>query len=87
MFQVNLTYNEMQQAVNIFCSLLGPGVYGLLYFAGHGFEDSGQNYVVPIDAMTDWTPDKTICVQEILQKMHQAGTAINVFLLDICRKA
>lgn len=76
----------MKKALSIYYELLDRGVYGVLYFAGHGFEDSGQNYMIPIDAMTDWTPDKAICVQKILQEMHKRGTTLNVFLLDICRK-
>lgn len=76
----------MNKAIDIFCDLLGENVYGLLYFAGHGFEDRGQNYIVPIDAETDWTPDRTICVQEILLRMHARGTSFNLFLLDVCRR-
>ena len=45
---MNLTTDEMCQALGIFYSLLGEGVYGLVYFAGHGFEEGGQNYLVPV---------------------------------------
>ena len=84
---INLTKAEMEQAVDIFCSLLGPGVYGLVYFAGHGFEQDGQNYLVPIDAEGgNWTPEEAVCVQAILKKMVGTNVELNIFLLDVCRK-
>lgn len=83
---INLTKEEMQKAVEIFCSLLGEGVYGLLYFAGHGFEQNGQNYLVPIDAEGEWTPQQAVCVQKILEDMAATNAELNMFLLDVCRK-
>ncbi|EDO37443.1 predicted protein [Nematostella vectensis] len=83
---VNLTRVEMDKAINLFLDLLGENVYGLLYFAGHGFEEQGQNYMVPIDAERDWAPDEAVCVQKVFEMMHARGTQLNIFLLDICRK-
>lgn len=82
----NLNKEEMEKAVDMFCSLLNVGVYGLVYFAGHGFQEGGQNYLVPVDADPEWTPEEAVCVQKILQKMHERRPQLNVFLLDVCRK-
>ncbi|XP_029194147.2 mucosa-associated lymphoid tissue lymphoma translocation protein 1 homolog isoform X1 [Acropora millepora] len=82
---MNLTRDEMTEALKKFYSLLGEGVYGLLYFAGHGFEQGGQNYLVPVDT-GDWIPEKAVCAQKVLKEMNKFRTELIVFLLDICRK-
>ena len=82
---MNLTRDEMNEALLMFYNLLGEGVYGLVYFAGHGFEQGGQNYLVPVDT-GDWVPDKAVCAQRILDDMSRYHTELMVFLLDICRK-
>ena len=83
---MNLTRDEMYQALSIFYSLLGEGVYGLVYFAGHGFEEGGQNYLVPVDTVGDWVPEEAVCAQRILDEMNRYHTELITFLLDICRK-
>ncbi|XP_018423145.1 PREDICTED: mucosa-associated lymphoid tissue lymphoma translocation protein 1-like [Nanorana parkeri] len=83
---VDLTQEEMLTAVNQFLQLLDKGVYGLFYYAGHGYERSGRNYMVPIDAPQPYRPENCISVQRILQKMQERRTALNVVLLDTCRK-
>ncbi|KAM8972194.1 mucosa-associated lymphoid tissue lymphoma translocation protein 1-like [Pelodytes ibericus] len=83
---VDLTREEMLIAVNQFLQLLDRGVYGLFYYAGHGYERSGRNYMVPIDAPQPYRPENCISVQKILQKMQDRKTALNVVLLDTCRK-
>eukprot|EP00079_Xenopus_tropicalis_P034102 XP_017947873.1 PREDICTED: mucosa-associated lymphoid tissue lymphoma translocation protein 1 isoform X1 [Xenopus tropicalis] len=83
---VDLTHSEMLIAVNKFLQFLDNGVYGLFYYAGHGYERSGRNYMVPIDAPQPYRPENCISVQKILQKMQERRTALNVVLLDTCRK-
>ncbi|XP_068131917.1 mucosa-associated lymphoid tissue lymphoma translocation protein 1 homolog [Hyperolius riggenbachi] len=83
---VDLTLEEMLTSVNQFLQLLDKGVYGLFYYAGHGYEHSGRNYMVPIDAPQPYRPENCISVQRILQKMQERKTALNVVLLDTCRK-
>ncbi|NXU88066.1 MALT1 protein, partial [Xiphorhynchus elegans] len=49
-------------------------------------EHLGRNYMVPVDAPQPYAPENCISVQRILQKMQQQQTALNVILLDTCRK-
>ncbi|XP_074862564.1 mucosa-associated lymphoid tissue lymphoma translocation protein 1-like isoform X2 [Carettochelys insculpta] len=58
----------------------------VFYYAGHGYEHSGRNYMVPIDAPQPYAPENCLSVQRILQKMQQRRTALNLILLDTCRK-
>lgn len=59
---------------------------GLLYYAGHGYENYGNSFMVPIDAPASYTSDHCLWVQDVLQRMQERQTGLNVFLLDMCRK-
>ncbi|XP_029987211.1 MALT paracaspase 2 isoform X2 [Sphaeramia orbicularis] len=83
---LDLNWQEMNSAVTEFLLLLDKGVYGLLYFAGHGYENYGNSFMVPIDAPASYTSDHCVCVQNILTQMQKKQTGLNVFLLDMCRK-
>ncbi|KAM6231651.1 LOW QUALITY PROTEIN: mucosa-associated lymphoid tissue lymphoma translocation protein 1-like [Spheniscus humboldti] len=83
---LDLCKAEMQMAVNEFLLLLDKGVYGLLYYAGHGYENFGNSFMVPIDAPSSYTSAHCLCVQRVLQSMQQRHTGLNIFLLDMCRK-
>ncbi|XP_031460590.1 mucosa-associated lymphoid tissue lymphoma translocation protein 1-like isoform X2 [Phasianus colchicus] len=83
---LDLRRDEMQMAVNEFLLLLDKGVYGLLYYAGHGYENFGTSFMVPIDAPGSYTSAHCLCVQHVLQRMQQRRTGLNIFLLDMCRK-
>uniref|UniRef100_A0A6Q2X3P5 MALT paracaspase 2 n=1 Tax=Esox lucius TaxID=8010 RepID=A0A6Q2X3P5_ESOLU len=83
---LDLNWQEMHSAVTEFLLLLDKGVYGLLYFAGHGYENYGNSFMVPIDAPASYTSDNCLWVQDVLQRMQERETGLNVFLLDMCRK-
>uniref|UniRef100_A0A8C3PJ94 MALT1 paracaspase n=1 Tax=Calidris pygmaea TaxID=425635 RepID=A0A8C3PJ94_9CHAR len=83
---LDLTESEMRNAVDEFLLLLDRGVYGLLYYAGHGYENYGNSFMVPIDAPNPYRSANCLCVQNILKRMQEKETGLNVFLLDMCRK-
>ncbi|XP_014789871.2 mucosa-associated lymphoid tissue lymphoma translocation protein 1 [Octopus bimaculoides] len=84
---LNLTLTEMKMAVYHFVELLNNGVYGVFYYAGHGFEVSGDpySYLLPVDAPTG--ADITACLpaQKIHQLMLEKNPALCCLILDICR--
>ena len=67
-------------------ALDGAGV-GLFYYAGHGLQVDGRNFIVPVDARLD-VPAKlrleTVQIDDILDIMEQQTTTSLVFL-DACR--
>lgn len=73
-------------------SLLDLGVMalhpcsGLLYYAGHGYENYGNSFMVPVDAPNPYHSANCLCVQSVLKLMQEKETGLNVFLLDMCRK-
>ena len=67
--------------------LRGAGV-GLVYFAGHGIQMEGQNYLIPTDAdMTqeDSVKYNTVSQQNMLDELDRGGTPIKIIILDACR--
>ncbi|XP_077138962.1 mucosa-associated lymphoid tissue lymphoma translocation protein 1 isoform X2 [Ranitomeya variabilis] len=83
---LDLTEVEMRNTVNEFLLLLDKGVYGLLYYAGHGYENYGNSFMVPIDAPKPYGSSHCLCIHSILKLMQEKETGLNVFLLDMCRK-
>ena len=85
---VNLTKKEMEASIDGFCNLLqcAPGLYSLFYFCGHGFEEHGKTYLVPIDATADWSSSNTLSAEHVLSNIqHCKTTKLDVLLLDVCR--
>ncbi|XP_011605145.1 mucosa-associated lymphoid tissue lymphoma translocation protein 1 [Takifugu rubripes] len=83
---LDLTREEMLASIMHFINLLDKGVYGLFYYAGHGYEHAGRNYLVAIDAPQPYGPENCVCVQRIMLSMQKKHTALSVILLDTCRK-
>nr|XP_020486924.1 mucosa-associated lymphoid tissue lymphoma translocation protein 1-like isoform X2 [Labrus bergylta] len=83
---LDLTKEEMLAAIDKFIQLLDRGVYGLFYYAGHGYERAGRNYLVAVDAPQPYNPKNCVCVQRVMHSMQQRQTALNIILLDTCRK-
>jgi uncharacterized caspase-like protein len=91
-FEVILRQNaglaEMERAVGDFGKKLRQGGIGLFYFAGHGLQVKGENYLVPVDANIESEADvrfKCLNAGFVLGKMEDAGNQVNVVVLDACR--
>ncbi|MFZ1814999.1 MAG: caspase family protein [Rhizobiaceae bacterium] len=64
------------------------GGVGLFFFAGHGVQVSGENYLVALsDDIADASelPDKALSASEIVSILSQAGNELNIIILDACR--
>ncbi|KAG7473278.1 hypothetical protein MATL_G00093970 [Megalops atlanticus] len=83
---LDLSRAEMLSAIDKFLQLLDRGVYALFYYAGHGYECAGRNYLVAIDAPQPYRPENCVSVQRVMRSMQEKRTALNVILLDTCRK-
>lgn len=78
-----LKWTEVSDALLTVIRVLNSG---LLYYAGHGYENYGNSFMVPIDAPNPYRSANCLCVQNILRLMQEKQTGLNVFLLDMCRK-
>jgi len=87
-FLANATKKEFKKAIRRFGDDLKQGGVGLFYFAGHGLQVNGFNYLVPIDADIKEKDDvefESISLNFILQKMKDAHNRLNIVILDACR--
>ena len=78
----------MEEAISQFWTALKKGGVGLFFFAGHGLQVGGDNYLVPTDARLEVEKDvKYECVDagRILARMEDAGNDLNLVILDACR--
>ena len=84
---VNLTLNEMESAIMKFVEMLDEGVYGVFYYAGHGFEVNGDpySYLTPVDAPTGCNIKSCLQAEKIQELMVSKKPAISCLILDICR--
>ena len=86
--KLNATQKQLQDAVSVFGDRLKAGGAGLFYFAGHGVQIKGRNFLMPVGSdikREDEVPYKAVDVQQVLDKMETAKNRINVVILDACR--
>jgi len=79
----------MEEAIAAFIVKLRQGGVGLFYFAGHGVQVAGENYIVPIDARIRRAEDvrsETVQVGRIFGGAETAANDLNVIILDASRK-
>ena len=87
----NPTLGKAKKAVDDFGALLltSKGT-GLFYFSGHGCENEGKNYLIPIGTAirtrTD-LDDEALSAQRILTRMEDSGAEVNLVFLDCCRNS
>jgi len=61
---------------------------GLFYFAGHGVQSGGDNFLIPVDVNIRNDTQlrlQSISVQSTLNDMNDAGNELNIMILDACR--
>ena len=85
----NLTQQGFLGALREFGSRLkDTGGVGLFYYAGHGMQVKGANYLIPVDAAIEGEDEVrylSIDANQVLDKMDQAGNRLNIVILDACR--
>jgi len=85
---IDADQKTMKRAMDEFGEKLPEFNVGLFYFAGHGLQVNGINYLIPIDASLRIQQDvdyDCIDVGRVLGKMEAAETATNIIILDACR--
>jgi hypothetical protein len=86
--QVDLDKASFDDALQKFGRELNGADVALFYYAGHGVETHGLNYLVPVDAHPQDEADvfmQMVGISGILDQMEKSGTRINLVLLDACR--
>jgi len=93
-FEVDLLKNaslgDMESAVVRLGNQLGQskGAYGFFFYAGHGVQSNGVNYLIPVDADIkgeSFLKTKALAAQAVLDTLQESRNALNVVVLDACR--
>jgi uncharacterized caspase-like protein len=62
---------------------------GFFYYAGHGVQSGGENYLIPTDALTitndSQLRQRSLSVRILLDNLKGAGNELNTVILDACR--
>jgi len=78
----------MEEAIDAFGDRLGEGSAALFYYAGHGLQSGGQNYLVPVDAAMKAEKDaryECVDADRVLVRMESARAGVSIVILDACR--
>jgi len=84
----NATQREMETSIREFGEMLRKGGVGLFYYAGHGLQVNGINYIIPLDAEIREETDvkyEAVDARRVLDAMYNAGNDFNIVILDACR--
>jgi len=84
----NLTQNEMKRAIRAFGEKLRAGAVGLFYYAGHGVQVQGENYLIPLRAQINGEAEveyEAVSLGFVLAQMEDARNRMNIVILDACR--
>ncbi len=88
---IDATQIDLKRGIGQFGRALreaGPDATGLFYYAGHGVQSFGTNYLLPVDASLSDAADLSLVAVEaesVLRQMFSARNRTNIVVLDACR--
>jgi hypothetical protein len=87
--QDNLTLTQLRSALQQFSSQAASADVGVFYYAGHGIQAGGINYLVPSDAnpingLSD-VPTQMVDASTVLETLDKANIRLKIMILDACR--
>lgn len=86
--RVNQDKRGMEKSISDFGERLKQVGVGVVFYAGHGVQYNGRNYLVPVDAVipaADEVKWQAIDVNQVLDKFDNAKNGLNFLILDACR--
>lgn len=81
---------DFKRNIQDFRSRLGPGIAGLFYYAGHGLQIDGENYLLPTEAQIDRKEDveeEAVSMRFVMASLDEAQNEFNLIILDACRNS
>jgi len=89
-FRIDADLDTMEKAVLRFGNKLAGSTdsVGFFYYAGHGVQSNGENYLIPVDARLSaesMLRTRAIPLQFVLDSIGEAGNKLNIIVLDACR--
>jgi outer membrane biosynthesis protein TonB len=91
-FEVTLLQNQdlrsMEAAIDDFSRQLRKGGVGVFYYAGHGVQVEGENYLIPLKAKLLNEKDaryEAVALGKVINTMEAAENQVNIIIIDACR--
>lgn len=94
-FSVEVVTNANQRTLKLAIARFGQRLLaagkqstGLFYYAGHGVQAHGVNYLIPVDAAIETEADVDldgVPADAVVSQMAQAGASTSIVILDACR--
>ncbi len=84
----NVNQIAMRRVIREFGDEIAKGGVGLFFYAGHGMQVRGRNYLIPVGhdiEREDEVAEQSVDVAVVLEKMATAKNALNILILDACR--
>jgi hypothetical protein len=87
----NLTQNDMIQVVRDFSAKVaahGPNTVAMVYYAGHGVQLEGENYLIPIDAKVSSPKElvgDSLRLVDVMATLEAIPSRVRIVMLDACR--
>jgi TonB family protein len=85
---VDGTARAMQTGIDTFASQLTPGDVALFYFAGHGVQIDGENYLIPVDFNGHDEADlkyQSVSASWVQEKLDRSNAQLKILIFDACR--
>src|SRR6266446_4655516 len=87
----DLSQNDMREQVGEFAAKVaakGPDTVALVFYAGHGLQIDGENYLVPVDVDPKREADvplQAVRLNDVLNTLTSVPSRTRILLLDACR--
>jgi Caspase domain len=87
----DLTQNDMIKVVQDFSARVsahGPNTVAMIYYAGHGVQLAGENYLVPVDAKISSPADlvnDSVRLVDVMATLEAIPSRMRIVVLDACR--
>jgi hypothetical protein len=87
----DLTQNDMIKVVQDFSAKVaahGPNTVAMIYYAGHGVQLAGENYLIPVDAKISSPSDlvdNSVRLVDVMATLEAIPSRLRIVMLDACR--
>jgi Caspase domain len=87
----NLNRQQFSQTLLAFDNAVEAGGTAFFFYAGHGFEIFGQNYLLPTDVpaategQEELVRDASVLADRIVERLHNRKVRTSIFVFDACR--
>jgi tripartite-type tricarboxylate transporter receptor subunit TctC len=84
----NANFQRLQRSVREFGTRAQGAEVALVFFAGHGVQSEGENFLLPIGAQIDKEADlasEAVTASTLLRQLEGSGARVSLIILDACR--